>query len=77
MSHTRSAIKSDGSFDVEVRDYAGMIVHAGNYPNAIAARDAAQHWERLVTIGLVDAAPVASLDDLMMSDDELLRELLA
>lgn len=76
MSHTISARQTEG-FKVEVSDWNGLTVHSAWYADRDEAQDAAQHWERLVTLNLVDGQPVQSLDDLLMSDDELLRELTA
>jgi len=76
MSHTISARKPEG-FKVEVFDWNGGVAHSGWYGNRAEAQAVAHHWERLVTIGLVDSAPVQTLDELILSDDDLLRELTA
>lgn len=73
MSHTISARQPEG-FKVEVFDYSGGRVISRWCPDRDAAQSTAQHWERLVTMGLVDSSPVPSLDDIL-SDDNLLREL--
>ena len=75
MSHSISARKEQG-FKVEVADWNGNTVHQAWYQDRNVAQDAAEHWERLVTLNLVDGAPVLSIDDIM-SDDLLLAELLA
>lgn len=74
MSHTINARKPEG-FKVEVFDWNGGVAHEGWYQDRSEAQAVAHHWERLVTLGLVDSSPVQSLDDLILSDDELLREL--
>lgn len=73
MSHTISARKSDG-FKVEVFDWNNKIVHSASYQDRNEAQAVATHWERLVTLNLVDGEPVMTLDDIL-SDDDLLREL--
>lgn len=75
MSHTISA-RTEQGFKVEVADWNGVAVHSAFYGDRQAAQDAAEHWERLVTLNLVDGQPVQTLDELMASDDELLRELM-
>lgn len=75
MSHTISA-KTEQGFKVEVRDWNNLVVHSATYADRDAAQDAASHWERLVTWNLVDGNdPALTIDDIM-SDDELLAELL-
>ena len=74
MSHTISARKPEG-FKVEVFDWNGGVAHSAWYQDRDEAQTVAHHWERLVTLGLVDSSPVQTLDDLILSDDELLREL--
>jgi len=71
---TRSARKPEG-FLVEVNDWNGKMVHSAWYQTVAEAQEAGQHWERLVTLGLVDGEPVMTLDEIM-SDDDLLAELL-
>lgn len=73
MSHTISARKEKG-FKVEVFAWDGGTVHSAWYQDRNEAQSAAQHWERLVTLNLVDAAPVMTMDEIM-SDDELMAEL--
>ncbi len=73
MSHTRSARKSDGSFDVTVTDWQGTQVHVATYPTMGEADSACRHWERLVTLGGGTIQPTPSFDDIDL--DDLLREL--
>lgn len=74
MSHTISA-RTEQGFKVEVADWNGLTVHSAFYADRDAAQDAAEHWERLVTLGLVDGQPVQTIDELIADDDWLLREL--
>lgn len=71
--HTISARKPQG-FEVEVRDWNSKIVHSAWYQDRNEAEAVAAHWERLVTLGLVNGEPTPSLDEIL-SDDELLAEL--
>lgn len=71
--HTISAKKENG-FKVEVFDWNGKIAHSAFYQDRGEAQDAAHHWERLVTMGLVDGDQTPTIDEIL-SDDELLREL--
>ncbi|USM11467.1 hypothetical protein vBCbaSRXM_22 [Citromicrobium phage vB_CbaS-RXM] len=73
MSHTIGSKKPEG-FKVEVFDYDGRTVHSAFYPDRDEAQKVAEHWERLVTLGLADGSPRPDLDEIL-SDDELLREL--
>jgi hypothetical protein len=72
--HTISARQDEG-FKVKVYAYTGEVVHSAWYADRNAAQGAAEHWERLVTLNLVDGAPVPTLDEIL-SDDELLTELM-
>ena len=73
--HTISARKAEG-FKVEVFDWNGKTVHSAWHQDRDEAQTAANHWERLVTLNLVDGAPTRTLDEIL-SDDELLAELLS
>lgn len=75
MSHTISARKTEG-FKVEVLDWNGKSVHSAWYQDRDEAQDAAHHWERLVTMNLVDGDTASTLED-FMSDEGMLAELLA
>lgn len=89
--HTRSAKnKITGKFTVTVIDWNGVECFRGEFANMIDAERAAQREERAMTMRM-QATPQAqssqrymdaiesdvplSLDDILMSDDELLREL--
>lgn len=72
--HTISAKKTKG-FKVEVLDWNGKLVHSAWYQDRDEAEMMARHWERLVTLNLVDGDPVPTLDEIL-SDEELLKELL-
>jgi hypothetical protein len=74
--HTISARKPEG-FKVEVFDWNGKVAYSAWHQDRNEAQELASHWERLVTLNLVDGDPVLSLDEIMMSDDELLAELRA
>jgi hypothetical protein len=74
VSHSRSARKPDGSFDVEVRDWEGAVVHAATYPSMAEANAAGAHWERLVTMAGGSLGTAVPLDEIL-SDEDLMREL--
>lgn len=79
MSHTVSSssrAKLEGGFSFECYAFDGSLFRKqggfATQPEAIAA---AQIAEREMMLGVSDM-PVMTLDELMMSDDELLKELL-
>lgn len=67
---TRSARKPEG-FKVTVKNFDGEVTHEAWYATAEAAQEAGQRYERMNLL----PAPTMTLDELM-SDDELLAELL-
>jgi hypothetical protein len=73
--HTRSAkSKITGKFTVTVSDWTGVECFRGEFDNLADADRAAAHEERAMTIRMQTPAP-QSLDDILMSDDELLAAL--
>lgn len=74
--HTISARKTEG-FKVEVFDWNGKVAYSAWHQDRNEAQEHASHWERLVTLNLVDGAPILSLDEILISNDELLAELVA
>lgn len=76
--HTRSAqSKTTGKFTVTVSDWKGVECFRGEFDSMVDADRAAAHEERAMTIRMQTPANAPTLDDILMSDDELLRELTA
>lgn len=71
--HTISARKPEG-FKVEVFDWNGKVAYSAWHQDRNEAQAKAEHWERLVMLGLVDGNPTPALDEIL-SDDELLNQL--
>lgn len=71
--HTISARKPEG-FKVEVFDWSGKVAYSAWHQDRSEAQTMAEHWERLVTLGLADGEPVPTLEEIL-SDDELLAQL--
>lgn len=72
--HTRSAkSKVTGKFTVVVIDWNGAEYFRGEFDTLQAADEAAAYQERAMTYQM--QAPGETLDEILMSDDELLREL--
>lgn len=72
--HTISARKPEG-FKVEVFDWKGKPVYSAWHQDRDEAQAEAEHWERLVTLNLVDGEPTPTLGEILLSDDELLAAL--
>lgn len=71
---TMSAKKPEG-FKVEVFGADDKPVHSAWYQDRDEARQAGEHWQRLVLdFKLAGDEPIPTLDDIL-SDDELLAEL--
>ena len=80
MSHTVSSSKRaerEGGFSFECFDYSGKLFRsAGGFATQAEAVAAAEMAEREMTMGL--SAPVSiDWNDPLLSDDELLAELMA
>ena len=74
--HTRSAkSKTTGMHTVVVTDWNGVECFRGEFANAVVADLAAEREERAMTLRMQMPADTLSLDEILMSDDELLREL--
>lgn len=74
--HTRSARnKITGKFTVTVIDWNGIECFRGEFDNMADADRAATHEERAMTIRMQTPADAPTLDDILMSDDELLAAL--
>ena len=75
--HTRSAkSKITGKFTVTVWDWNGAECFRGEFSDMIAADLAAQREERAMTLRMqAPALPALTMDEILMSDDDLLREL--
>ncbi len=72
--HTRSAKhKTTGKFTVAVTDWNGIECFRGDFDTMQEADAAAVREERAMTLRM--QAPGGALDDILMSDAELLREL--
>lgn len=71
--HTISARKPEG-FKVDVFDWNGKVTYSAWHQDRAEAEATAEHWERLVTLGLADGEPVPTLDEIL-SDGELLAQL--
>lgn len=71
--HTISARKPEG-FKVEVFDWNGKVTYSAWHQDRGEAQTVANHWERLVTLGLADGEPSPSLNEIL-NDDELLKQL--
>jgi len=74
MSHSISAKKPEG-FKVQVIDWNGSTAHEAWYQDRNQAQAAAEYHERLVTLAGTNGVP--AMDNVDMSDDDLLRELLS
>jgi hypothetical protein len=73
--HTRSARnKETGTMKVEVFDYNGKLFAAGDFHNICLANDFAAASERRMMVAM-NAPEALTLDEILMSDDELLAEL--
>lgn len=71
---TRSAAsKITGKFAVTCTDWNGETFFTGEFDNAADADKAGESAERRMTLAMTN--PVTTLDE--MSDDDLLREILA
>lgn len=76
--HTRSARnKIAGKFTVVVIDWNGIECFRGEFDNLNDADRAAEREERAMTLRMQMPADASTLDDILMSDDDLLRELTA
>lgn len=74
--HTRSAKhKITGKFTVVVTDWNGVECFRGEFDSMHEADAAAAREERVMTLRMQAPADALTLDDVMLSDDELLREL--
>jgi len=74
--HTRSAKnKITGKFTVVVTDWDGVECFRGEFENMVVADLAAEREERAMTLRMQNPQPALSLDEILMSDDDLLREL--
>lgn len=71
MSWSRSARKSDGTFDVEVRDYNNNIYFTGKFNTLVEAEKKAQEQERLMMLDM----RYGKLEDDNMSIDDIIKEL--
>jgi hypothetical protein len=77
--HTRSAkSKETGKFTVTVWDYNGAEFFKGEFSDVFEANEAAANQERRMIVAMQSPsqAPLA-MAEILMSDDELLAELLA
>ena len=75
--HTRSAKNKDtGKFTVTVFDWHGAVSFRGEFSDLHEADRAAEREERAMTLRMQmpEHAP-KSIDDILMSDDELLKAL--
>ncbi len=74
--HTRSAMsKITGKFTATVIDWNGIEFWKAEFDTAHEADRAAEHQERVMTLRMQTPDAPKSLDEIFMSDDELLREL--
>lgn len=74
--HTRSAkSKSTGMFTVTVVDWNGVECFCGEFVTLVGADEAAAREERAMTVRMQNPQPALTMDEILMSDDELLREL--
>ena len=74
--HTRSAKnKITGKFMVTVTDWNGVECYQGHFDTMHDADQAAEREERSVTVRMQSGDNVLNLDEILMSDDELLAEL--
>jgi len=74
--HTRSAKnKVTGKFTVTVFDWNGVECYRGDFDTMQDADRAAQQEERAMTTRMQAPAASLSLNEILMSDDELLAEL--
>lgn len=74
--HTRSSKnKITGKFTVTVWDWNGTECFRGDFDSHIEADMAAQREERAMMIRMQNPAPALTMDEIMMSDDELLAAL--
>lgn len=76
--HTRSARnKENGQFHVEVTDWNGKQFAEGWFSELAAADRFAAEQERLMTLNMQAGAEPLTLDEILMSDDELMAALKA
>lgn len=74
--HTRSAQnKITGKFTVTVWDWNGTECFQGAFDSMHEADRAAEREERAMTLRMQAPVEALTLDEIMMSDDELLAEL--
>lgn len=71
--HSISARKPEG-FKVEVFDWSGKLVYSAWIQDRDEAQTTAEHWERLVTLGLANGGPTPTLDEIL-NDEELFKHL--
>jgi hypothetical protein len=76
--HTRSAkSKTTGKFTVVVADWNGAECFRGEFSDMNEADSAAEREERAMTLRMQQPPDALSLNDILMSDDELLAALAA
>jgi hypothetical protein len=76
--HTRSAkSKITGKFTVAVIDWNGIECFRGEFDTLVEADQAAAMQERSMTARMQAPQQALTIDEIMMSDDDLLRELTA
>lgn len=74
--HTRSAKnKATGKFTVTVTDWSGVECFRGEFADMNEADQAAQREERAMTLRMQNPQPALTMAEILMSDDDLLREL--
>lgn len=74
---TRSAkSKETGLFTVVCTDWNGDEFFCGEFVDGVDANHAGEDAERRMTMKMQMPADALTLDELMMSDDELLAELM-
>lgn len=76
--HTRSAKnKETGLLTVTVWDWNGAVFFQGEFADLAEANAAAANQERLMTLKMQAGAAPLTMDEILMSDDELLAALTA
>ena len=73
--HTRSKNKITGKFIATVWDWNGAECVRGEFDTHTEADRAAEREERAMTLRMLSPEPALTIDEIMISDDDLLREL--
>ena len=77
MHIRNSKSKITGKFTVTVWDWNGAECFRGEFDSHHEADRAAEREERAMTLRMINQQPALTMDEIMMSDDDLLRELMS